>query len=120
MFFLTKESELQITNKVTSLYFYSSWMPFHKRMLTMIGKIEEKHKDIAFFAIDVDYFKGLCKRFNVTSIPEVLILVNGEEAKRINGLVLTSAFKSAFADICNSCNPKTEKYHDREKVRQTS
>ncbi len=106
MFFITQESELQSTSKIVSLYFYASWMPFHKKMLTMIGKMEEKYKDIAFFAIDVDHFKGLCKRFNVTSIPEVLILVDGKEAKRINGLVLTSAFRSTFGDICNSCNPE--------------
>jgi thiol-disulfide isomerase/thioredoxin len=106
MQFITSESELQFQSKIVALYFYAYWMPYHKKMLTMISKMEEKHKDIAFFAIDVEYFKGLCKRFNVTSIPEVLILVDGKEAKRINGLVLTSAFRSAFGDICNSCNPE--------------
>lgn len=106
MIFLTQESDLQIKTKIVSLYFYASWMPHHKKMITMIQKIEVKYKDITFFAIDVDYFKGLCKRFNVTSIPEVLILVDGKEIKRINGLVLTSAFKSAFGDIYNSCNPE--------------
>src|SRR5574339_143829 len=106
MLFITNESELQSKSRIVSLYFYATWMPYHKKMLTMMGKMEEKHKDVAFFAIDVEYFKGLCKRFNVTSIPEVLILVDGKEAKRINGLVLTSAIRSAFGDICNSCNPE--------------
>lgn len=106
MIFLTQESDLQIKSKIISLYFYASWMPYHNKMISMIQKIEEKYKDIIFFAIDVDYFKGLCKRFNVASIPEVLILVDGKEIKKINGLVLTSAFKSAFGDIYNSCNPE--------------
>lgn len=111
MLFISKEEELKIDNKILSLYFYAHWMPYHKKMLTMISKIEEKHKEVSFLAIDVDHFKSLCKRFSVTSIPEVIILVGGEEIKRINGLVLTSAFKSVFADICNSCNPNTEKYN---------
>ena len=106
MLFLTQEPDLQIKTKIVSLYFYASWMPYHKKMINMIQKMEMKYKDITFFAIDVDYFKGLCKRFNVTSIPEVLILVDGKEIKRINGMVLTSAFKSAFGDIYNSCNPE--------------
>lgn len=105
MVFVTKEEELRFDNKIVVLYFYAHWMPYHKKMLTMISKMEEKNKEIQFFAIDVDHFKSLCKRFNVTSIPENLILVGGEEIKRINGLVLTSAFKSVFADICNSNNP---------------
>ena len=105
MLFLTQEFDLQIQSKIVSLYFYASWMPYHKKMINLIQKMELKYKDITFFAIDVDYFKGLCKRFNVTSIPEVIILVDGEEIKRINGMILTSVFKSAFGDIYNSCNP---------------
>lgn len=104
MFFITQEKDIQFNSKIVALYFYASWMPYHNKMLTMIGKVEEKYKDISFLAIDTEHFKNLCKRFNVTFIPEVLVLVNGKEVKRINGLVLTSAFKSAFVDICNSCN----------------
>jgi len=64
--------------------------------------IEDKYKDINFFAIDTDHFRGLCKRFNIESIPTVIILEDGYEVKRINGIVLTSAFRSAFADICRT------------------
>jgi len=99
MKFLTSEEELSIGNGVQSLYFYASWMPSHKKMLIMIDKVKEKHKDIEFIAIDVDHFKGLCKRFTVESVPMVLILKDGAEVKRIPGVTLTSAFRSAFADI---------------------
>jgi thioredoxin-like negative regulator of GroEL len=102
MIFITREEELQIDLPQQSLYFYASWMPFHKKFLTMISKIEEKYKDIPFYAIDVDQFSSQCKRFSVDSIPTVLILKGGKEIKRISGLVLTSAFKSAYADICTS------------------
>lgn len=77
-------------------------MPYHNKFLTMIGKIEDKYKNISFFAVDVDQFSSQCKRFSIDSIPTVLVMKDGKESKRINGLVLTGAFKSAFADICNS------------------
>lgn len=109
MIFISKDEEIRLDDKILSLYFYAHWMPYHKKMLNMIDKIEEKYKDIIFVAIDVDCFAHLCKRFNVSSIPEILILDNGTEIKRINGLVLTSVLRSVFADICNSCNPNTEK-----------
>lgn len=102
MQFITQEEELQIDLPLQALYFYASWMPYHNKFITMISKIEEKHKDISFFAIDVDAFPNQCKRFSVDSIPEVLVLKEGKEIKRISGLVLTSAFRSTFADICNS------------------
>lgn len=99
MIYITREEELQIDLPIQSLYFYSSWMPYHKKFVTMISKIEEKYK-MPFYAIDVDQFRNQCKRFSIDSIPTVLVLKNGKEIKRINGLVLTSAFKSAYADIC--------------------
>lgn len=102
MQFITQEEELQIDLPLQALYFYASWMPYHNKFITMISKIEEKHKDISFFAVDVEAFPNQCKRFAVDSVPEVLVLKGGKEVKRISGLVLTSAFRSAFADICNS------------------
>ena len=102
MLFITREEELQIDLPLQALYFYAPWMPFHSKFMTMISKIEEKHKDINFFAVDVDEFTNQCKRFSIDSIPTVLIIKEGKEVKRISGLVLTSAFKSAFVDICNS------------------
>lgn len=99
MLFLTQEEELPGA-KIQAVYFYASWMPYHKKMMHMIEKMEEKHKEVVFVAVDVDHFKGLCKRFSIESIPTVLIMVDGAEKKRINGLVMTSAFKSTFADIC--------------------
>lgn len=102
MNFLNQDIDLVISNKVQCLYFYASWMPYHKKMIHMISKMEEKYKNIEYIAIDVDFFKNLCKRFNIESIPTVLILKSGKEIKKINGLVLTSAFKTAFSDICDS------------------
>lgn len=102
MLFITREEELQIDKPLQALYFYANWMPYHNKFITMISKIEEKYKDISFSAIDVEEFKNQCKRFSIDSVPTVLILKEGKEVKRINGLVLTSAFKSAFADICTS------------------
>jgi thiol-disulfide isomerase/thioredoxin len=101
MKFLTSEEDLSLGNGLQSLYFYASWMPFHKKMLIMIDKVQEKYKNIEFIAIDVDHFKGLCRRFTIETIPVVLILKDGAEVKRIAGITMTSAFRSAFGDICN-------------------
>jgi thioredoxin-like negative regulator of GroEL len=100
MIYLTSENELKLDGW-RFVYFYTTWMPFHKKMTTMISKVENKN-NIIFSAVDADNFKTLCKRFSIEAVPTVLALKDGYEKKRINGLVMTSAFKSAFVDICNT------------------
>lgn len=102
MIFVTQEEEIQLSAGIQAIYFYASWLPFHKKSLVMIDKIEKKHTNVSFLAIDTDHFKNQCKRFSIDSIPTVIIFKNGKEIKRLNGLVLTSAFKAAFSDICNN------------------
>lgn len=110
MIFITDDNEIKYT-KVLALYFYAPWMPFHKKMLEMIKKVEEQHPSINFLGIDTDSFKGTCKRFNVDSIPTVIIFWDGKGIKRITGLVMTSAFKSIFNDII-----KAGEEYEREKA----
>jgi thioredoxin-like negative regulator of GroEL len=100
MLFITQESDLKFNSKCV-LYFYATWMPFHKKMLLMIDKMEKKYTDIKIFAIDTDYFKNICKRFSIESIPVILMMCDGQELKRINGLIMTSALKHAFVEIYN-------------------
>jgi thioredoxin-like negative regulator of GroEL len=100
MIFITKETDVNMQVPLQSLYFYASWIPFHKKFLLMISKIEEKYH-MPFFAIDIDQFPQIAKKFSVKSIPVVLVLKKGEELNRIEGLVLTSAFKSFYVDIYN-------------------
>ena len=100
MFFITSDTDLVLQDKIQSLYFYASWMPYHKKMLVMLDKMEDKYPNIDFIGIDIDFFKTFIKRFKIDSIPTVLLINNGKEIKRLNGLVLTSAIKSTFADIC--------------------
>jgi len=98
MIFLTQEEDIDLNKSLQSLYFYASWMPFHKKILVMIGKIEEKYK-ANFLAIDIDNFGNLCNRFKIDSVPTILVFQEGKELKRIEGICLTSAFKSVYADI---------------------
>ena len=72
----------------------------------MISSYEEKNENYLFTAIDVDLNKDLCKRFEITSIPSIIILFKGKEVRRCNGMILTSAFKSALADIYNKYKEK--------------
>lgn len=98
MFYLTKEQDFKL-EKLQILYFYASWIPFHKRISLMLEKIEEKNPEIEFLAIDIDTFKTFIKRFKLESLPTIIMFKNGKESKRVIGLILTSAFRSIVNKI---------------------
>ena len=111
MLFITEESDFSYKGRIQILYFYTIWLPFKRKTLLMLEKAEEKYKDIAFFAIDVDHFPSFCKRFQIDTIPTVLFMVGGKEVKRISEVWETQLFMGAFADICNPESPNMEKSH---------
>jgi len=97
MFSLINEHELKF-NGINALYFYADWMPQHKKMTSMISKIEELY-DAKFVAIDVDIFKNIKIQYNITKIPTIVIFNEYDEIKRVHGLPLTSGLKKIFSDI---------------------
>jgi|SRR5579859_1334949 len=99
MIFISEENELIWKSDIQVIYFYSSWMPFHQKFLLMLDKMEQKYPDIAFFAIDIDYFFPLCKRFDVITIPTVIFFIASKEIKRINKMISTAEFNSNFESL---------------------
>jgi len=102
MIFITTEEEIKYGKNLISLYFYTFWMPGHKKMITMLEKMENKYKNISFFAVEADYYKSLCRKFNIQFVPTIIAINNNKEIGRINGMVLTSALKHQFSEIYNN------------------
>lgn len=109
MIYLSSEENFKIDDSCHILYFYAPWMIFHKKFIKMISVVEENDKNINFIAIDVDNYKNICKRYNVTAIPSIVMLYNRREINRCSGVLMTSAFKK----FCN-------KYKEKENVRNTT
>lgn len=108
MFYLTNDSDLHYKSIITAFYFYSQRMPLHKKMVSMISKIESKYPNINFFAIDTDFFNTFIKRFNLELLPTIIVFDNGKEMDRFTGVPLLSAFKSFFVDIYKSVSKNKE------------
>lgn len=94
MNFITDEYDLILDIGINFLYFYSYQTLFHKDIISVIEKLEVVHKNINFLAVDVDYFKKMCNRFSIISIPTIIITQNDIEIKRYSGLI--------SADICDN------------------
>lgn len=65
----------------------------------MLSSLEKKYPLLSCYAIDVDHFPGLCKRFAVENVPQLLVFVEEKEVKRLVQTVRTREFARVFADI---------------------
>jgi hypothetical protein len=101
MLFLVQENELIWKRTFQVLYFYSAEVSFNQKMCLMLNKMETIHHNADFFAIDADYFNGVLRRFNINSLPTVVILKKSKEIKRITNILKTVDFMDIFSDICN-------------------
>lgn len=101
MQFLLKEEDFKISSNIHVIYFYTTWMIYHKKMMIVFDKIEKKYNQIDYMAIDADYFKGLCKRFLIESVPTIIFFKNGKEVKKIDGLISTNNIVNILDDISN-------------------
>lgn len=111
MKFLTQESDLLIQG-FQIIYFYATWMSFYDNNFIILNSLQDRN----CIAIDIDYFKSYCKRFNIISVPTTLILLNGQELKRIHGLLINN-FNISINDICKSIGEKNAKKENYEKFK---
>lgn len=82
------------------MYFNAIWLPLNKKNIFMLQKVEKKYPSMSFFVIDTDYFKGFCRRFDISRIPTFTVMKNGGEIGRIEKKMKTSNFIAFFDDIC--------------------
>lgn len=102
MIYLTDERDLKNSEGICVIYFYAQWMHCHAKMKIAFESI---NTNIMLYAIDIDNFSGLRKRFGIISIPAVIVTGDGgEELKRINGMPLTEVLKKTINDIYDTYN----------------
>lgn len=64
-----------VAGKLVLLDFYATWCPPCKQMIPVMEKMEEKYGDrIVFKRVDVNENEELANKYNVQSIPNIVIL----------------------------------------------
>ncbi|MCF7899217.1 thioredoxin [Candidatus Babeliales bacterium] len=66
--------------------FYATWCMPCKKMLPVIEKLAQNHKDkIQFIKVNVDNNGMLARKYNVFGVPTFILIKNGEEKERFTG-----------------------------------
>ena len=80
------EEEVINSNKITIIDFYADWCGPCKMMSPIIDKIAEENTDIKVGKLNVDEAQEIAARYNVMSIPTIILFKNGIEFKRLVGV----------------------------------
>jgi thioredoxin 1 len=103
MIFIAQDTELDIKSGLSIIYFYAPWLLFHSKILKDLNEIESTYKNVKFYGIDINQFKSLVTRFNITSLPSILVAKDeGKIIKNIIGIQAASSIRNSIHDIYKS------------------
>lgn len=67
--------------------FYATWCGPCKMLSPLVEKLSSQHPEIKVLKVDVDEVSDLAQRFQVYSIPTLLLFENGEQTKKSLGFI---------------------------------
>ncbi len=87
--------EATITNGKVLIDFSAEWCGPCKMMLPILESLaKEMEGKISVYKVDVDAAQKVTSKFDITSVPTLILFENGQEKKRIVGLKDLATLKS--------------------------
>ena len=83
----TFEDEVLKSDKPVLVDFWASWCGPCKMVSPLVDELAEEHSEYKFCKINVDDETPLAVKFNVMSIPTLMVFKNGEIAKQSIGAI---------------------------------
>ncbi len=80
------EQEVINEDRIVFIDFYATWCMPCKTMSPIIEEIARENKEVKFVKIDIDKNEELAIKYNVMSIPTMLVMKNGEVIKTFVGV----------------------------------
>lgn len=80
------EDEVLSSDKTAIVDFYADWCGPCKMMTPIIDKIAEENDEIKVGKLNVDEAQNIAAKYDVMSIPTIIIFKNGAEVKRFVGV----------------------------------
>lgn len=89
-------AELTNSDKPVLVDFYADWCAPCRAMKPVLEDLKaQMGEDVTIFKIDVDKNEAIAQRFNIRSIPTLIIFQNGKPAWRKSGMASTAELQGA-------------------------
>ena len=90
------EDEVLNSDKTVLIDFYADWCGPCKMQSPIVDQIAEERADIKVGKVNVDDNPELAEKYEIMSIPTLLVIKNGAVAKQFVGLTSKSEIEEAF------------------------
>ncbi len=74
------------SDQTVLLDFYAEWCGPCNTLSPIIDEIANENKNIKVYKVNIDEETNLVNKFNIVSVPTILIFKNGEITSRVSGL----------------------------------
>lgn len=81
------EKEVINCKKPVLIDFYANWCPPCKKLSPIVEKVANENSNIKFVKINIDDEEELANKYDISSIPTLVLIENGEEINRSIGLI---------------------------------
>ena len=97
---LTTDTFDEVTSKdgIVLVDFWASWCPPCLRFAPVYERSSEKHQDIVFGKVDTEAEPELAMKFNITSIPTLMVIRDGVLLAAQPGALPESALESLIEE----------------------
>lgn len=107
---ITSLSELQSSIPVTVLDFYATWCGPCKRIAPEFAELANSTLNAQFAKVNVDVADELSRQFGITSLPTVIVLLDGAVFARIEGANMTGV-RAAVSQAISSFREQHHMVH---------
>jgi thioredoxin len=97
--YITEISEVPLKGKVI-LDFYADWCGPCKKLAPIFEELSNQYPNISFIKINTDKAEELAKKYDISALPSVLYLNDGEVISIIKGFN-TEKIKSELEELNN-------------------
>ena len=88
------EKEVLKSDKTVLVDFYADWCGPCKMLSPIVDEVAKEMSEIKVVKVNVDEAQDLAMNYQVMSIPTLVVIKNGKEAKRSVGLIDKSEIKN--------------------------
>ncbi|WP_270504657.1 thioredoxin [Paraclostridium sordellii] len=85
----TEEFKNEVENAIetTIVDFFATWCGPCKMLSPVFEEIDQNVEEAKFLKVDIDKSLDLARRFEVTTVPTVIVFKDGKEADRLVGFI---------------------------------
>jgi thioredoxin len=78
------------------LDFYQATCAPCRALEPRLAHVTQQYPDRTVYRVDIDRNMAVAERFHVQSLPTILVLHNGREVERLDGLITETQLRNAF------------------------